>query len=362
MQKPTLLCLFGGKSSEYEVSLISAHSILSNIDKSKYDIITVGITKTGDWYLFSGDTMKIKDGSWCENAESLKKAVLSPSPSDSALLVFSDDSNKVEKLHIDVVFPIMHGANAEDGTLQGLLKLSGIPYVGCGCATSAIGMDKGYTKLILNHYGIPQAKCEIVPAFRLKKDLIDVISVCEAISSYPLFVKPANAGSSVGASKAADRDGLVAALKLAAEHDGKIIVEEYIKGKEIEVAVIGNGSYTASVCGQINPGSEFYDYDAKYSISSNSSCLIPADIGESTAEKVRMYAKQICTALGVTGLSRVDFFVYEDGGEEKIIFNEINTLPGFTQISMYPKLMMHHGMSYSQLIDALVTLAVQKEE
>lgn len=357
MTKTTLLCLFGGKSSEYEVSLISAHSILSNIDRQKYDVVTVGITKQGDWYHYTGDIDSIKDGTWCENVSILNKAVLSPSPSDSALLILTDD-NRAAHIHIDVIFPVMHGANAEDGTLQGLLKLSGIPFVGCGCATSAIGMDKGFTKLVLDHYSIPQAKCEIIDRFRLTSDIDGVIKSCEGIGAYPLFVKPANAGSSVGASKANDRDGLITALTLAAEHDSKIIVEEYINGKEIEVAVMGNGSYTASTCGQINPGSEFYDYDAKYSADSNSSCLIPADIKPQTAEKVRECAMRICNALGVTGLSRVDFFVTED---DKIIFNEINTLPGFTQISMYPKLFMHDGMAYSEIIDRLITLALAKE-
>ena len=357
MSKITLLCLFGGKSSEYEVSLISAHSILRNADRKKYDVVTVGITKQGDWYYYTGDIASIKDGTWCNKPEFLKKAALSPSPSDSALLVFSDD-DRVERIHIDVIFPVMHGANAEDGTLQGLLKLSGIPYVGCGCATSAIGMDKGFTKLVLHHFDIPQAKCEIIDKFRLTSDIDIVIAACEKIGTYPLFVKPANAGSSVGASKANDRAGLVTALKLAAEHDSKIIVEEYIAGKEIEVAVMGNGPFSASTCGQINPGAEFYDYDAKYSADSNSSAIIPADINPETAEKVREYAKRICTALGVTGLSRVDFFVTED---DQIIFNEINTLPGFTEISMYPKLRIHDGITYPEIIDNLVNLALTKE-
>ncbi len=356
MSKTTLLCLFGGKSSEYEVSLISASSILTNVDRNKYDIVTIGITKQGDWYYYTGDIASIKDGTWCEKSDSLKKAALSPSPSDSALLVF--EGGKVEYIHIDVVFPVMHGANAEDGTLQGLLKLSGIPFVGCGCTTSAIAMDKGFTKLVLHHFDIPQAKCEIIDKLRLSSDIDSVISACERISAYPLFVKPANAGSSVGASKANDRDGLISALKLAAEHDSKIIVEEYISGKEIEVAVIGNEVYSASTCGQINPGAEFYDYDAKYSADSNSSAIIPADINPETAEKVREYAKRICTALGVTGLSRVDFFVTAD---ERIIFNEINTLPGFTEISMYPKLRIYDGMTYPEIIDNLISLALIKE-
>lgn len=362
MAKPTLLCLFGGKSSEYEVSLVSAHSILSNIDNEKYNIVTVGITKQGDWYLYTGDIAGIKDGSWCSNPGLLKKAVLSPSPSDSALIVLSDSDSKPEYIHIDVIFPIMHGANAEDGTLQGLLKLSGIPFVGCGCVTSAIGMDKGYTKLVLNNFGIPQAKCKII----LKNDYAarpeKILDICEEIGSYPLFVKPANAGSSVGASKASDRKALASAITAAALHDHKIIVEEYINGKEVEVAVIGNDNHVASTCGQINPGSEFYDYDAKYSADSNSSCLIPADIAWETMLDIRAYAVKICSVLGVRGLSRVDFFVCDDNGKERIIFNEINTLPGFTQISMYPKLMVNDGMSYTQLIDALITLAMEQED
>ncbi len=361
MTKTSLLCLFGGKSSEYEVSLISAHSILSNIDRKKYDITTVGITKSGDWYLFEGNIENIKDGTWCADTSALQKAALSPSPSDSALIVFPTDGTQAKYLHIDVIFPIMHGANAEDGTLQGLMKLSGIPFVGCGCTTSAIGMDKGYTKMVLNNFDIPQAKCKIIlrDDFDTKSD--EILDACEALGSYPLFVKPANAGSSVGASKAADRVMLAEAIRLAAEHDSKIIVEEYINGKEIEVAVIGNRDHAASTCGQINPGSEFYDYDAKYSADSNSSCLIPADIKRETMLDVRAYAVKICKILGVSGLSRVDFFVYEENGEEKIIFNEINTLPGFTQISMYPKLMVNDGMSYSALIDTLITLATEKE-
>lgn len=361
MKKLSLLCLFGGKSSEYEVSLISAYSILSNIDREKYNIITVGITPDGNWYLHDGSCESIKDGSWRHAAN--RKAMLSPSPADSGIYVFSRDGASAELIHIDVIFPIMHGANAEDGTLQGLMKLSGIPFVGCGCTTSAIGMDKGYTKLVLNNFDIPQAKCKIILRDDFFASKESVLELCETtLGHYPLFVKPANAGSSVGASKAADRASLSAAVELAAKHDAKIIVEEYINGKEIEVAVIGNRDYIASTCGQINPGSEFYDYDAKYSADSNSSCLIPADIHWETMLDVRAYAVKICSILGVHGLSRVDFFVSEENGKEKITFNEINTLPGFTQISMYPKLMVSDGMSYSELIDALITLAMEKEE
>ncbi len=360
MNRINLLILFGGRSSEYEVSLISAHSILSNIDRDNYAITTVGITKNGDWYLYEGDTDAIKSGDWCRDTDNLDRAMLSASPSDSALLVIGKNG-AVKKQHIDVIFPVMHGANAEDGTLQGLLSLSGIPYVGCGCTTSAIGMDKVFTKLVLNNFDIPQAKCKIVLRndFELHREA--VLDTCETLGEYPLFVKPANAGSSVGASKANDRASLKTAIELAAKHDSKVLVEEYINGKEVEVAVIGNRDHVASTCGQINPGSEFYDYDAKYSADSNSSAIIPADISWETMLDIRAYAVKICSILGVRGLSRVDFFVSEENGKEKITFNEINTLPGFTQISMYPKLMVNDGMTYSQLIDALITLALEKE-
>jgi len=360
MNKINLLILFGGRSSEYEVSLISAYSILSNINTENYDITSVGITKNGDWYVYDGDTDSIKNGKWCSNTAAMKRAVLSASPSDSSLIIIDKDGN-ARKKHIDVIFPVMHGAHAEDGTLQGLMKLSGIPFVGCGCTTSAIGMDKGFTKLVLNNFDIPQAKCRIVLGKDFESHRDSVLDSCETLGSYPLFVKPANAGSSVGASKANNRASLKAAITLAAKHDTKIIVEEYINGKEVEVAVIGNKDYVASTCGQIDPGSEFYDYDAKYSSDSNSSAIIPADISWETMLDIRAYAVKICTILGVTGLSRVDFFVSEENGKEKITFNEINTLPGFTQISMYPKLLVNDGMSYSQLIDALINLALEKE-
>ena len=361
MNKINLLVLFGGKSTEYEVSLISAHSILTNINKENYSITTVGITKDGDWYLYDGDLDAIKSGEWCHSTDSMERAVLSASPSDSALLIIGKDGS-TRKQHIDVIFPVMHGANSEDGTLQGLMKLSGIPFVGCGCTTSAIGMDKGFTKLVLNNFDIPQAKCKIVLRndFSLRRKA--VLDACETLGDYPLFVKPANAGSSVGASKANDRASLEASIELAAKHDEKIIVEEYINGKEVEVAVIGNRDHVASTCGQINPGSEFYDYDAKYSADSNSSAIIPADISWETMLDIRAYAVKICSILGVRGLSRVDFFVCNENGKEKIVFNEINTLPGFTQISMYPKLMVNDGMSYSQLIDTLISLALEKED
>lgn len=359
MEKITLLILFGGKSTEYEVSLISASSIIENADREKYDIVTVGITKDGDWYLYEGGTAAIRDGSWCTDISKLSHAAISPSMSDRALLVM--DGEKLRKIHVDVVFPVMHGAYSEDGTLQGVLQMSGIPFVGCGCETSAICMDKGTTKLVLKNFGIPQAHSIIVNAAAMRDNLDMIIAGCEKISAYPLFVKPANAGSSVGASKALYRDSLVKALGNAAKYDSKIIVEEYIKGKECEVAVMGNTHFKVSTVGQIVPGSEFYDYSTKYSSESPATYNIPAEISPESAETIKKMAPRIAAILGVKGLSRVDFFVRKVGAREEVIFNEINTLPGFTEISMYPKLFMNDGMTYSEIIDRLVDLALGKE-
>lgn len=360
MKKIDILCLFGGKSTEHEVSLISAYSILKNINREKYNIYTVGITKTGDWFYYDGPIEKIRDGSWKDT--SVQAAAVCPSVSDSSLIVFSGDKKSCRFIHIDVIFPIMHGANAEDGTLQGLVQISGIPLVGCKCAASAVGMDKVFTKMILANYNIPQAKSLVISARSIESDIETAMNKCEQLSGYPLFVKPANAGSSVGASKASSREELAASLKNSAVYDSKVIVEEYINGKECEVAVLGKGDFRVSTVGQIVPGSEFYDYETKYSESSPATYSVPAKISEESSKTIRALAEKICTALDVEGLSRVDFFVSEKDGREQVIFNEINTLPGFTEISMYPKLFIHDGISYPELIDRLVEIAMGRGE
>ena len=361
MEKLSLLILFGGKSSEYEISLISASSIISNADREKYDLITVGITKDGDWYNFEGNVGQIKDGSWCADTSALEPAMISTSMSDHSLIIFKKDGS-VEKKPVDVIFPVMHGAYSEDGTIQGLLQMSGIPFVGCKCATSAIGMDKGYTKMILKGVGVHMARSIVINAAMIERGFPQIMDRCEQMSPYPLFVKPANAGSSVGASKVTARDRLLPAMYEAAKYDSKIVVEEFIKGKECEVAVMGKTRYIASTVGEIVAGSEFYDYDTKYSSNSPASYNIPASIREDTQMTIRRIATQICSVLGVEGLSRVDFFVRKRGNEEEVIFNEINTMPGFTEISMYPKLFIHDGMTYSGIIDRLVNIALGKDE
>ena len=255
-----------------------------------------------------------------------------------------------------MVFPVMHGENCEDGAVQGLMQLAGIPCVGPRIAASAVSMDKTLTKLVVDQAGVPQAAWHLVRKHEVKSHMDHVIAALEKKFQYPMFVKPAGTGSSVGVSKAANREALDKALHDAAQFDEKILVEEFINGREIEVAVMGNSSPVASCCGEIDSGAEFYDYEAKY-VTDTSTAYIPARISEEVEEQVREMAVQVYSAIGCQGLSRVDFFVtYEDN---RIVFNEINTLPGFTSISMYPKLFDASGIPYPQLIDELLQLAVE---
>lgn len=350
MKKLSVCILFGGMSPEHEVSLRSAESVLNHIDKEKYNLFPVGITKSGEWILFTGeDYSMLPSGRW-ETFEGNRRCAISP-VRGQGLLSFEGDC--VVREWIDVVFPVLHGENGEDGAMQGLLKLAGIPYVGPHVAASAVAMDKTLTKLVIDHAGIPQADWYLVRRSDLGR-MDHVIHALENKFTYPMFVKPAGTGSSVGVSKAADRVTLEAALTAAAVYDEKILVEEFIPGREIEVAVMGNENPVASICGEIDSGVEFYDYDAKY-VTDTSTAYIPARIGAEVEEQVREYAVKAYQAIGCQGLSRVDFFV--TFAENKVVFNEINTLPGFTSISMYPKLFDASGIPYSQLIDELLRLA-----
>ena len=345
--------LFGGVSPEHEVSARSAESVLSNMDTQKYNIFPVGITKEGKWLLYGGtDYSQLPAGTWVDHPEN-RPAAISP-VRGQGLLIFENDCTVTTAL--DVVFPVLHGENGEDGSIQGLLQIAGIPFVGAGVAASAVAMDKTLTKLVMDQEGIPQAAWQLVRARELDGKMDKVLDAIEQRFSYPVFVKPAGTGSSVGVSKAADRDQLSAALSHAAIYDEKILVEEFIAGKEIEVAVMGNESPVASVCGEIDSGAEFYDYDAKY-VTDTSVAYIPARIPEEIAEKVRDLAIRAYRGVNSRGLSRVDFFVTHADGA--VILNEINTLPGFTSISMYPKLFEASGIPYGQIIDRLLTLATE---
>ncbi len=356
MMKLSVCVLFGGMSPEHEVSLRSAQYVLSCLNPARYNIYPVGITKNGDWILFGGtDYAMLPEGTWLDHPGN-RRAAISP-VRGQGLLSFEGDC--VVRERIDVVFPVLHGENGEDGTVQGLLQLAGIPYVGPHVAASAVAMDKTLTKLVADQAGVRQAAWALVRDSELDNRMEGVLEDLEGRFAYPMFVKPAGTGSSVGVSKAPDRDSLKAALLSAGTYDSKILVEEFIHGREVEVAVMGNDNPVASICGEIDSGAEFYDYDAKY-ITDTSVAYIPARISEDVAEAVRDAAVRIYSAIGCQGLSRVDFFVTYENNE--VVFNEINTLPGFTSISMYPKLFAASGIPGAQLIDSLLDLALEAAE
>lgn len=352
MEKLKVCVIFGGQSPEHEISRKSVTSVINNLDKDKYDICTIGITKDGEWFLYTGDTANIIGGEWEEDTANKKKAIISPDAKDKAILVFED--GKTEKIHPDIVFPVLHGEYGEDGTIQGLLELANLKYVGMGVLASANGMDKAYTKVVLADAGIPQADWVVVKTCETREAYIKEI---EEKLGYPCFVKPCNTGSSVGVGKAHSREELIAALDEAAKFDRKILVEENIDGHEVECSVLGNENPMAAEVGEIVPTVEFYDFDAKYN--DNSTVLkIPADIDGETREKIRNYAVKAFKALDGMGLSRVDFFVkYSDNS---IVLNEINTMPGFTNISMYPKLWDAMGVGYSELLDKLIQFGLER--
>ncbi len=353
MKKCSVCILFGGISPEHAVSLRSAESVLNNIDREKYNVLPVGITKEGDWILFGGDDYSmLPSGQWLDHPAN-RRATISPIRGQG-LLCFEGDC--VVREHIDVVFPVLHGENGEDGAMQGLLQMAGIPYVGPHVSASAVAMDKTLTKLVVDNAHITQADWQLVRSADAQERMDKVLDSLEKQFCYPMFVKPAGTGSSVGVSKAKDREALREALLAAGVYDKKILVEEFIHGREVEVAVMGNDSPVASICGEIDSGADFYDYDSKY-VTDTSTAYIPARIPEDVAEQVRDAAVKVYSAVGCQGLSRVDFFVtYED---DRVVFNEINTLPGFTSISMYPKLFAASGIPYSELIDELLRLAME---
>lgn len=347
MSKKTVVVLFGGQSSEHEVSCVSATTIISNINQEKYQVRMVGITKDGRW-LRVDDIEDIKTGAW---RESKVTAMISSDTSLHGMIYIEGEQFTTEK--VDVVFPALHGLYGEDGTVQGLLELAHIPYVGCGVLASAVSMDKLYTKIIVDTLHVRQADYVPVRAEQLT-DMDTVVGRVEAKLSYPVFVKPSNAGSSQGVSKAHDRAELEKALKYAAEHDKKILVEETIVGREIECAVLGGEDVQASGVGEILSAAEFYDYEAKYN-NPESMTVISPELPEGIEEKVKEAAVSIFKAVDGFGLSRVDFFLEKETNE--IVFNEINTLPGFTSISMYPMLWGEQGISKPELVEKLLSMA-----
>lgn len=351
MEKINLLVIFGGKSSEHDVSLKSSSAVLRNIDKTKYDVTTVGISKEGKWLKYDGEIDLIENGTWVTEGKTTP-CLLTP---DGKL--FSAKNGKHNFKDINVCFPVLHGKNGEDGSMQGLLEICGIPYVGCDHISSGICMDKELTHIVLDSKGIKTAKYTSLKKYDAEKDFSAEIDRIEREISYPMFIKPAMQGSSVGVSKAKDRASLEKAVKLALSCDNKLIAEEEIKGKELECAVLGNDEPMASCLGEIAPADEFYSFDAKYN-NAETKLFIPARVSESDSNKIRETAVKAYKALSCSGFTRMDFFLTEDGD---ILLNEPNTIPGFTSISMYPKLWEQSGIPFAELTDKLITFALEKK-
>ena len=340
-----VLILFGGVSTEHEVSCVSASNVCKNIDREKFEYIKLGITKKGVWWVYNGSEDKMADGSWEFDTENLIPAVVSPCSAHHGLMVLNKATKTYEIVRVDVAFPVLHGKNGEDGTMQGLMKLAGIPCVGCDTYSSAVSMHKCAAKIIAETVGV-----RTTPFVRLRKCDRDTAPSLVKDLKLPLFVKPVNGGSSVGITKVKSLELLEEALDVAFETDDLVIIEEGVVGKEIEVAVLGKDDVLASVCGEIVAGAEFYDYENKYK-DDTAEYFIPARLDAKTAETVRKNAVAVYKALDCKGFSRVDFFVTESGD---VLFNEINTIPGFTAISMYPKLMGACGIPYGELITRLI--------
>lgn len=358
MKKIRLGLIFGGRSAEHEVSLRSAGSVLKAINRDKYDVTLVGISKEGKW-LAGGDPLAALAAG---NLADLADVALLGEPGKHELLVVEGASGRAVQLaamaEFDVVFPLLHGPYGEDGTVQGLLELADLPYVGSGVLASSLAMDKAMCKQVLRAHGIPVTDWDLVTRAAIAADAPAVAAAAAERFGYPLFVKPANLGSSVGVSKAHDLDETVAALREAARFDRRILIEPAINAREIEVSVLGNADPVASVAGEIVPSREFYDYEAKY-VDEGSALIIPAPIPSETAEAARRHAVQAFLAIDAAGLARVDYLLDRDSGQ--LYLNEINTIPGFTSISMYPKLWEASGVSYSDLIDRLVSLALERQ-
>ncbi len=330
--------IFGGKSGEHEVSLLSATSVIEAIDRKKYDVVMIGITKKGQWKLYGGDVKNLADGSWEETAEDI-------------------EASDLKKL-ADFAFPALHGPYGEDGTIQGLFEMLDIPYAGCGVLSSALCMDKVSAKKIFERMGLPTARYKLVYAEDVREDMDGVVKEVEAELPYTLFVKPSNMGSSVGISKVRNTEELRAALTLAGRYDRRIIIEEGINCREVETGVLGNHRPEVAAVGEIVAKLDFYDYTAKYTDDAGTELSIPAKLSPSTYEEIRSLAKKAYMALDCSGFARIDFFVDKDTG--KVYINEINTIPGFTKYSMFPLMWKEAGLSFRELVERIVDLGYER--
>jgi D-alanine-D-alanine ligase len=352
--------IFGGRSGEHEVSLASANSVMANLDKDKYSVVPIAINREGAWLLGTEPTglmapeQRIRAE---EQAGGTTSVTLTGDPRLRRLVALQGGEPLGEKGALDVIFPVLHGTYGEDGALQGLLEMANLPYVGCGVLGSALGMDKEKMKMVFQSVGLPIVDYLVYRRSQWENSKASIMDAVEQRLGFPCFVKPVNLGSSVGINKAHERHELESAINVAAEYDRKIIIERGINCRELECAVLGNDEPAASVVGEVIPSNEFYDYKAKY-IDDRSQTIIPAGIPPATAEEVQRQAVTAFLALDLCGLARVDFFLERESYQ--VYINEVNTLPGFTSISMYPKLWEASGLPYPQLLDRLIELALER--
>ncbi len=349
--KITLGIIFGGVSSEHDISCISAKGIISNLDYSKYNVVLIGIAKDGRWFIFNDDINLLPEDKWIYS-KNLVPAFISPDTSVHGLV-----TSRGEIIRLDVVFPVLHGKNGEDGTVQGLLQMAQIPFVGCDSTSSGVCMDKAVANAVADAFEISQAKWCAISRYEYSANADALLDSAIEKLGLPIFVKPANAGSSVGISKAHSKEELIKAMDIAFKEDKKAVLEEFIDGFEVECAVMGNNNPIAAEVGQIIAAAEFYDFDAKYN-NPQSELHIPAEIPEEKRNEVKAQAVKAYKALGCEGMARVDFFVTKDDG--RVLLNEINTIPGQTPISMYPKLFEAAGVPYKELINRLIGLALER--
>ena len=351
--------IFGGRSGEHEVSYCSATSIINAIDKNKYTVIPIGITKQGKWISPQETARALQSG----KIEGKSSVVLLSDPSSKALIFIDSNQglNKSPDLEkLDVIFPVLHGPYGEDGTVQGLLELANIPYVGAGVAASAISMDKDLMKIIFQQKGLLVLKWLAIKRKEWRVDKGKTLSLVQKNFEYPLFVKPTNLGSSVGITKVHEKEELEKAIDLASSYDRKILIEQGLEeAREIECSVLGNDEPRVSVVGEVKPAGEFYDYDSKY-IDEGTQLIVPADLPDKVSKEVQQIALRAFRAVDAAGMARVDFFVTKK--ENKIYLSEINTIPGFTSVSMYPRLWQATGISYPELIDRLIQLALERHQ
>ena len=346
MERKKVGIIFGGHSSEYEVSLDSVYSVLTNLDMDRYEPVLIGITKKGDWFHYTGTVSAIPNNSWCKDKENLFPVLISESRSNPGLLAWNGET--YERLYFDMVFPVLHGKNGEDGTLQGVFELAGIPVVGCNTMSSALCMDKTRSHRLVEYAGLNVPKSKTFSKYNRDEAIKEINETME----YPFFVKPVRAGSSFGVSRVSKPDEMEEAVNLAFKHDSEVIVEEEIVGREVGCSILGNDELFVGRVDEVEVKNGFYDYTEKYTPECTT-IYLPARIDSETEKRIQEDAKKIYKALGCSGLARIDLFLTAEG---KIVFNETNTIPGFTSHSRYPKMMEGAGLSFKEMLNKLLAL------